>query len=134
MKAKSKVLLITVLALMLLGIISFKFVSLNGTFNIEIKNNTSKSIRDLKITYNKIQKDILIPALPPKGTHEIQITPHENFGENAMWITYKDKKGENHKEVIFGYFEKGYGGNAVIDIVSVQQNGILKFKIKSEIK
>lgn len=134
MKVYLKILPVILSILFLAGYILHNITRSDATFEIKIRNNTSSAVSDLKITYDKIEKNIFIPVIPPKSSYALKISPRERFGENSMWIFYKDKKGEIHKEAIFGYFEKGYSGKALIDIENFEKNGIIQFEIKSKVK
>jgi hypothetical protein len=130
------------LFVVLLGIsfwFTFNYFSNKGILKIEIYNKTSEAIGDLKITYQKTEKDIVISGIPAKSYLKLIFKPQDEFPpagsrENAMWLSYQDKNGEMHKEVILGYFEKGYYGKALIKITKVEPDGVIKFEIKSDVK
>lgn len=137
MKINLKLVLIFVLVVILLGVallFAFQFISAKETFTIEILNSTSEAIGDLKITYEKIERDIVISGIPSKASVKLIFKPQGKLGENALWLKYQDKNGAIHKEAIFGYFGKGYRGKAFIKIIKVEPNGIIKFEIKSDVK
>lgn len=98
-------------------------------FNITFKNNTLEGVNNIYITYRNIDKDIKIPEIKAGSIYKIKITPKENFGENIMKLYYFDKLGNKHEDIICGYFEKGYGGRAIINIESVNKNGDMKVNI-----
>ena len=110
---------------------SIKFIAFTTGFDITINNNTNITVSGLKITYEKITKDIDIPALSAGKKLEINVSPTEDFSENSMKIYYSDKQGNRQEECIVGYFEKGYRGKVIVDINSVDENGKLLFKVKN---
>ncbi|HBF39377.1 MAG TPA: hypothetical protein DDW50_18910 [Firmicutes bacterium] len=138
---KLKLILISFLVV-LLGLsfwFTFNYIRNKGTLKIEIYNKTSEAIGDLKFTYQKNDKDIVISGIPAESYLKLIFKPQETLplagsGENAMWLSYQDKNGEKHKEVIFGYFERGYHGKALIKITKVEPDGVIKFEIKSDVK
>jgi hypothetical protein len=136
MKVNLKLWLIILVLVIILGSIIVAWLKFGnqGMFHIEILNSTSETIGDLKISYEKIAKEIVISGIPPKASVKLVFKPGEQFGENAMWLSYQDKNGKIHKQAIFGYFEKGYRGKALIKIIAVEPNGSIKFEIKSKIK
>ncbi|KKI88653.1 hypothetical protein WQ54_31065 [Bacillus sp. SA1-12] len=54
----------------------------------------------------------------------------EEFDEAALKLEYKDNKGNLHTEYVIGYFEKGYSGDATVNIKSIDANGKLEIEIK----
>ena len=127
-----KIFFVIVIIFILLGFILNTYIEVD--FVIEIQNNTSETISNLNIVYHEIEKEILVPSISPGESIVIEITPKEQFGENQMWISYKDDHGEIYKEIIFGYFEMGYNGKALVKIVDIDKDAILKFEIESDIK
>lgn len=116
---------------MILLFILTKFISFNRGFDITINNNTDIMVSGLKVTYEKITKDIEVPSLSAKKKLKINVSPTENFSENAMKIFYIDNQGNRQEECIVGYFEKGYSGKVIVDINSVDKNGKLFFQVKN---
>ena len=110
---------------------SIKFIAFTKGFDITINNNTNITVSGLKITYEKITKDIDIPSLGAEKKLKINVSPTEDFSENSMKIYYSDKQGNRQEECIVGYFEKGYRGKVIVDINSVDENGKLLFKVKN---
>jgi ABC-type lipoprotein release transport system permease subunit len=125
--------IIAALALLLiaLGFITYKlFVDKCDGFDIEIKNNTSESIRGLTITYENIVKDIELPEIEAGKIYKININPTEDFNENSMLLYYKDKRGVIQKNTLIGYFEKGYNGKVKVNINSQDKNGLIIMQIQ----
>ncbi|WP_411682148.1 hypothetical protein [Clostridium thailandense] len=108
-----------------------KFAIFDRGFDITIRNNTDITVSGLKITYEKITKDIEVPSLSSHKKLKINVLPTENFSENSMKIYYIDNQGNKQEECIVGYFEKGYRGKVTVDINSVDKNGKLYFKVIS---
>ncbi len=141
MKTSLKLGLIAAVAILFIGAFLFTFIYYKnkGTLQIEIYNRTSDVISDLKIGYQKNQKDILISGIPAKSYLKLVFKPQEEFsstasGEKTMWLSYQDQNHQIHKEVIFGYLGKGYRGKALIKILKVEPDGVIKFEIKSDLK
>lgn len=120
--------------ILLLGIIGFGSLFLllqrgQEGFDIKIINQTNKEASGLYLTYGNITSDIKLPTIQPGKDYKININPDEDFGENSMTLYYRDKNGQIHKKTVFGYFEKGYNGNAVITLKSIEENGKIKIKV-----
>lgn len=98
-------------------------------FDITIKNQTGQKISGLYITYEHITSDLKIPAIPSGKKYQVKVTPTEEFSENTMSIYYEDHSGNKHTKTVIGYFEKGYSGEAVITLKSIDDNGLIKMKV-----
>ncbi|MGD6853907.1 hypothetical protein ACQCVO_02425 [Bacillus infantis] len=103
-------------------------------FNIRVENETNKAVSGLYLTYDNIKSDIEIPSIASGEKYTLNVNPNENsnddFSEAALKLEYKDNKGISHTEYIIGYFEKGYSGEAVINIESMDEDGNLEVEIK----
>ncbi|MFD6441571.1 hypothetical protein ACFWDG_17575 [Peribacillus sp. NPDC060186] len=97
-------------------------------FDFTVKNQTNKEITGLYLTYDHINSDIKIPPIQPGGETKLNVTPTEDFGENAMKLQYKDSKGKQHTEYVIEYFEKGYSGEGIIE--SINKNGEIQMKVE----
>jgi hypothetical protein len=128
-----KKVIVGILVLGLIGIGSyFLFLGQEG-FNITVKNQTNKEISGLFLTYHNITSDIKIPSILPDKEYKFNVTPTENFGENSMKLHYKDHNGQLHTEYVFGYFEKGYSGDAIITLKSIDVNGEIQIEVNEKL-
>lgn len=100
---------------------------------ISVLNSTGREISGLEISYYYNDEKILIPSLKPNEVHEITIVPDEDFSESSMQLFYTDQTGKLRQEMIFGYFEKGYKGTAAITARSVNNEGVITFKVNEEL-
>lgn len=120
---------------MVIGIVGLVgYVLVQDGFDIKVKNQTNKEVSGLYLTYDNIKSDIKIPLIASGEIYKLNVNPTENsnkdFDEGAMKLQYKDNEGISHTEYVIGYFEKGYSGNAVITIKSIDDNGKLDIEIK----
>jgi hypothetical protein len=127
-----KKVIVGILILGLIGIGSYFIFSGQEGFDITVKNQTNKEISGLYLTYENIKSDIKIPSIEPEKEYKFNVTPTEDFGENSMILYYQDDKGIKHTEYVFGYFEKGYYGDAVITLKSIDENGKIQVEIIEE--
>ncbi len=141
MKTSRKLILIAVFIIIWMAAFSFTFFYFKnkGTFQIEIYNKTADVIGDFTISYQKNHQDILISGIPAKSYLKLAFKPEEApsataHGEKSMGLSYRDQNHQIHKEVIFGYFEKGYHGKALIKILKVEPDGVIDFEIKSDVR
>lgn len=103
----------------------------NG-LELRINNKTNLEISGIKLTYHNIKEDIVIPPIKSNKTYKLSIHPSEEFGENSLKAYYFDKNDIKQREWIIGYFEKGYGVKAIVDIISVDENGIIEFDVENK--
>jgi hypothetical protein len=120
---------VVVLIILLIGSCLF-LINRHSGFDITIKNNTSETISGLNITYEGIAKDIGIPNIATHEEYEININPKESFSESSMIIYYADKRNYIQKNVLIGYFEKGYRGDVEVNINSQDENGLIIMQIQ----
>lgn len=102
-------------------------------FDIEIINNTDVDISGLNITYDKITQDVQVPTIKKRKKYNLSINPMEEFGENSMILYYTDKHGNVQKNVLIGYFEKGYNGRIKVTINEVYENGVIIMRIQEDL-
>lgn len=127
--------LLVVATVMIAGIVGLVgYIFMQDGFDIKVKNQTSKEVSGLYLTYNNIKSDIKIPLIASGKEYKLNVKltedSNKDFNEGAMKLQYKDNKGELHTESVIGYFEKGYSGDAVITIKSVDESGKLDIEIK----
>ncbi len=141
MKTSRKLKLIAVFSLVFMAAFCFTFFYFKnkGTFQIEIYNKTPDVVGDFTISYQKNHKDILISGIPAKSYLKLAFKPEEApsataHEEKSMWLSYRDQNHQIHKEVIFGYFKRGYHGKALIKILKVEPDGVIDFEIKSDVR
>jgi len=120
---------IIIVVLLALGLGGYLLFSGQEGFDITVKNQTNKEISGLYLTYDNITSDLKIPTISPGKEYKFNVTPTEDFGENSMKLHYKDHKGQLHTEYVFGYFEKGYSGDASVILQSIDENGKMQIEI-----
>lgn len=134
MNKRNNISIIIVVLLITSCVIIYKFfLGRHDGFDIEIKNNTSENINGLIITYKGIIKDIDLPQIEAGKTYKVNVNPKENFSENSMIIYYKDKRGYIQKNILIGYFEKGYSGKVKVNMNFQDKNGLIIMQIQEKI-
>ncbi|MFF2449557.1 hypothetical protein ACFVSW_21170 [Neobacillus sp. NPDC058068] len=133
---KKILIVITIMIIAIVGLAVF----LLGRVGIDIKviNQTNEEIPEMYLTYENINSDIKIPPLAPGETYKLNLNTIKNstedFVEGALLLKYIDNFGSLNTEYVIGYFEKGYSGNAVIKIKSIDANGKLEIEIEDNPK
>lgn len=110
------------------AVIALQFTGHAG-FDVIIQNETKVDVEGLYLTYNNIHSDIQIPTVRQGDKITINVNPTEEFGENSMSLYYKDHNGKIHQETVFGYFEQGYFGHAVVTFEEIDKDGLIKMEI-----
>ncbi len=128
-----KKLFIVIFILGFLGATSILLFSSHKGFDITIRNQTDTQISKLYLTYHNISSDIKISSIPPNNEYKLNVNPTEEFGENSMKLYYHDNEGNLYTECIFGYFEKGYYGDAIITLKSVDEKGKIKIEVEANV-
>lgn len=121
-----------VIIFMLLGFVAgYYFTSLTDRgFTIEIRNETNAEVSGMYLTYYTSSSNIDIPAIPANKKHKLNVNPTEEFSETSMELQYQDKQGRLHSDTVFGYIEKGYSGEAIVTIQSVDEDGKLQIEVE----
>jgi len=132
MKRKLVILLVVITGLIGLA----GFILAQDGFDIKIANQTKNEISGIYLTYDHITSDIKIPPVAPGEEYKLNVDPAEHsmedFDEAALVLEYKDYKGKIHTEYVIGYFEKGYSGEAIIQIKSVNNQGKIEVDIQED--
>ena len=120
-----------IIIILLVGFIGgiFLFFSDREGFDITVDNQTNVEISGLYLTYDNINSDIEIPSISSGKEYEFNVNPTEELGESSIKLHYKDKKGKLHTEYVFGYIEKGYSGDAIITLKTIDKNGKVQIEI-----
>lgn len=132
-----KKILASIIVVMIMGALGFATYKLaKEGFDITVENETNKEVTGLYLTYDNIKKVIKIPSIASGEKYPLNVNPSEdsnnNFSEDALKLEYKDNRGNLHTEYVIGYFEKGYSGQAVIKIKSIDEKGKLKLEVKDD--
>ncbi|MEH7444542.1 hypothetical protein V7201_19695 [Bacillus sp. JJ1122] len=110
------------------AVIALQFTGHAG-FDVIIQNETEVDVEGLYLTYNNIRSDIQILPVGPGEKITINVNPTEEFGENSMSLYYRDHNGKIHQETVFGYFEQGYFGQAIITLEEIDEDGLISMEI-----
>lgn len=127
--------ILVIIAILLLGFTGLAtYIFAQDGFDIKVINQTNKEISGIYLTYEHIKSDIIVPSIESGEVYKLNVNPTEDFAENAMKLQYKDNNRKLHTEYVIGYFEKGYSGNAVITLKSIDNNGKLELEIEQSTK
>ncbi|MDZ5253237.1 hypothetical protein [Clostridium sp. LIBA-8841] len=125
---KKKTLIILGVILILLLSVGVYLVKDSSTFKITINNKTNKEISGLKISYSNNSKNINVPSIKAGKSTELKVKADES---GSLVMYYTDILGDSHKEILAGYFQKGFSGKVVVNITTVNDLGIYGMEIAS---
>lgn len=131
LKVLKKIIPWLILTTSVFGYLGYKIFQDSKGIHITIGNETNETISGLRITYNNITEDILIPSINSQMKYDINVEPKEEFTENQMKLYYVDQSGKIHEEIILPYFYKTYRGQIFVRIKEIDSTGIITFEIKS---
>lgn len=118
------------LTFLVFGYLGYKLREDSKGIHLAIGNESKETVVGLRVTYNNITEDILIPHIDPGMKYDITIEQKENFLENQMKLQYIDKVGEVHEEIILPYFQKGYNGKVFVKIKDINEDGVITVEVK----
>jgi hypothetical protein len=125
---KKHMVIICMLLVFLLAFISL--VKFNRGYKITVINNSDKVATNLELKYKVGDTIQTIPKIKAKKSWKYNIDTSSLEGENAIILTYKDNKDNLYEESVVGYMEKGYNGQANVEINKVDENGKLEIEVK----
>ncbi len=131
LKVIKKIIPWLILTILVFGYLGYKIFQDSKGIHIIIGNETNETVSGLRITYNNINQDILIPSINSQMKYDINVEPKEEFSENQMKLYYVDKDRKIHEEIVVPYFEKGYRGQVFVKIKAIDSAGVITFEIKS---
>lgn len=131
LKVLKKIIPWLILTTSVFGYLGYKIFQDSKGIHITIGNETNETISGLRITYNNITEDILIPSINSQMKYDINVEPKEEFTENQMKLYYVDRDKKIHEEIILPYFEKGYRAQVFMRIKAIDSDGVITFEIKS---
>ena len=114
-----------VILILSLGLFLFS-ISQKDAINLNIVNSTKEEINSLELRYN--DKKIKVIDVKPKSKKKVSIESSFIKTEGSLSIFYEDKNGNTQKIVAIGYIMPGQKVSATLNIVEIDENGVLKIK------
>lgn len=106
-------------------------------YDFVIINKTNNTFNDFKIAFSNDGSNIvgMVPVVEPKETTKFKLYTDKFKSDeegSTLWLVYKDKQNRIQKILLDDYLEVGIGGASKIHILGIDQNGIIKVKLKTE--
>lgn len=123
---------ILVCMVILVGVVGYNLY--NGDhiagFKVNIQNKMDVEISGLKIACGENIVDV--PTIKGKEKIKLKVSTEDVVGESGMVIYYLDKNNKKQREILVGYLEGGYSGTVDVELLSIDGNGKIKFKIEEK--
>ncbi len=124
--------ILSIFLVMMLGVfIYFMFIRQNELV-VNIHNGSDKDISGLQLVTNESILLVDVHTIKAGQKEEFIIELPKTFDEGSIDLSYTDKQGNQHSEVIHGYVEQGYVGVGEVRIHSIDENGIIHMEIEAE--
>ena len=125
---------LSIILLPVLGVVIYFMFIRQDELIIRINNGSDRDISGLQLVTNDDLLLVDVNTIKAGEEEDFVIELPENIAEASVNVSYVDKQGNEHNEVILGYVEKGYVGNGEVSIHSIDENGIIKMDIEDETK
>lgn len=125
---------LSIILLPVLGVVIYFMFIRQDELIVRINNGSDKDISGLQLVTNDDLLLVDVNTIKAGEEEDFVIELPENIAEASVNVSYVDKQGNEHNEVILGYVEKGYVGNGEVSIHSIDENGIIKMDIEDETK
>lgn len=98
--------------------------------DVTIQNATDSQVTKLYLTYRGLDEDILVESIDVAKSYHTRISATENIDESDLTLYYYDDNNTIHEHTVIGYFEGRGGGQAsVVNIESIDENGVLDITV-----
>lgn len=125
---------LSIILLPVLGVVIYFMFIRQDELIVRINNGSDKDISGLQLVTNDDLLLVDVNTIKAGEEEDFVIELPENIAEASVNVSYVDKQGNEHNEVILGYVEKGYVGNGEVSIHSIDENEIIKMDIEGETK
>ena len=125
---------LSIILLPVLGVVIYFMFIRQDELIVRINNGSDRDISGLQLVTNDDLLLVDVNTIKAGEEEDFVIELPENIAEASVNVSYVDKQGNEHNEVILGYVEKGYVGNGEVSIHSIDENGIIKMDLEDETK
>lgn len=131
MNKSSKYKIFIILALVVLVLLAYYLMNSKHEklITLTIKNESTEKLNDLNL-YLSNEESFYKVSLEANEKKTVKISYNDTFSEGSLMMKYTDFDGNEHKETIIGYVEKGQSIKTELIIKSVDAKGIIEFEVK----
>lgn len=131
MNKSSKNKIFIILALIVLVLLAYYLMNSKHEelITITIKNESTEKLNNLNLFLSN-EESFYKVSLEANEKKTIKISYSDTFYEGSLMMKYNDFDGNEHKETIIGYVEKGQSIKAEVIIKAVDAKGVIEFEVK----
>lgn len=131
MNKSSKNKIFIILALVVLVLLAYYLMNSKHEklITITIKNESTEKLNDLNLFLSN-EESFYKVSLEANEKKTIKISYSDTFYEGSLMMKYNDFDGNEHKETIIGYVEKGQSIKTEVIIKAVDAQGVIEFEVK----
>lgn len=131
MNKSSKNKIFIILALIVLVLLAYYLMNSKHEelITLTIKNESTEKANDLNLFLSN-EETFYEVSLEANEKKTIKISYSDTFHEGSLMMKYNDFDGNEHKETIIGYVEKGQSIKTEVIIKAVDAQGVIEFEVK----
>lgn len=131
MNKSSKNKISIILALVVLVLLAYYLMNSKHEelITLTIKNESTEKVNDLNLFLSN-EESFYKVSLEANEKKTIKISYSDTFYEGSLMMKYTDFDGNEHKETIIGYVEKGQSVKTEVIIKAVDAQGVIEFEVK----
>lgn len=131
MNKSSKNKIFIILALIVLVLLAYYLMNSKHEelITLTIKNESTEKANDLNLFLSN-EETFYEVSLEANEKKTIKISFIDTFHEGSLMMKYNDFDGNEHKETIIGYVEKGQSIKTEVIIKAVDAQGVIEFEVK----
>ncbi len=131
MNKNSKYKILLILALIVLVLLAYYLMNSKHEelITLTIKNKSTEKLNDLNL-YLSNEETFYKLSLEANEKKTIKISYNDTFYEGSLIMKYTDLDGNEHKETIIGYVEKGQSIKTSLIIKAIDAKGVIEFEVK----
>lgn len=131
MNKSSKNKIFIILALIVLVLLAYYLMNSKHEelITLTIKNESTEKVNDLNLFLSN-EETFYEVSLEANEKKTVKISYNDTFHEGSLMMKYTDFDGNEHKETIIGYVEKGQSIKTKVIIKAVDAQGVIEFEVK----
>lgn len=131
MNKSSKYKILLILALIVIVLLAYFLINSKSEklITVTVKNESTEKVNDLNL-YLSNEESFYKVSLEANEKKTIKISYNDTFSEGSLMMKYTDFDGNEHKETIIGYVEKGQSIKTEVIIKAVDAQGVIEFEVK----
>ena len=131
MNKSSKNKIFIILALIIIVLLAYFLINSKSEklITVTIKNESKEKVNDLNLFLSN-EESFYKLSLKANEKKTIKISYNDTFYEGSLMMKYNDFDGNEHKETIIGYVEKGQSIKTEVIIKAIDAKGVIEFEVK----